>query len=315
MTRPPRAGRRRRGRPCRRSTTWPWPSNAGPMPGRATPWSSAERGARAGFNVGFGPAQLRFANGARIEILQPWQPEANPFLRRFLDTNGPGPHHLTFKVPDLAAALERRADGRASTRWASTCADPMWKEAFLHPRQATGIVVQLAQAAGEWSAPAPEGFPTTPATPAGRARPRHPRGGRPGCRRSPCSATCSAGPCAGRRRRPDGTWRCVDLALGRPPRPCDCVGTAGGDPTTRRPTTWRAARALHHLAARLAGRPRAASTTCRLSAGANTAADAGPCRPRRCSAGDMGDRRWPTTSAPVLASGAARATGRRPAHV
>jgi hypothetical protein len=35
-----------------------------------------------------------------------------------------------------------------------------WKEAFLHPRQATGIVVQMAQAAYAWESEAPEGFPT-----------------------------------------------------------------------------------------------------------------------------------------------------------
>jgi methylmalonyl-CoA/ethylmalonyl-CoA epimerase len=59
-----------------------WPRYAVGLGGA---WSSG------GFNVGFGPAQLRFANGARLEVLQPWQPEANPFLRRFLDASGPGP--------------------------------------------------------------------------------------------------------------------------------------------------------------------------------------------------------------------------------
>ena len=113
-----------------------------------------------GLNVGFGPAQLRFANGARLEILQPWQVEANPFLRRFLDTNGPGPHHLTFKVADLTRALEVVTE-RGYAPVGVDLSDPMWKEAFLHPRQATGIVVQLAEAAGDWTGPAPEGFPAS----------------------------------------------------------------------------------------------------------------------------------------------------------
>ena len=51
---------------------------------------------------GFAPAQLRFANDARVEVLMPWDVEVNDFLARFLAANGPGPHHLTFKVPDLA---------------------------------------------------------------------------------------------------------------------------------------------------------------------------------------------------------------------
>ena len=36
----------------------------------------------------------------------------------------------------------------------------MWKEAFLHPKDAPGVVVQLAQSAGEWASPSPEGFPS-----------------------------------------------------------------------------------------------------------------------------------------------------------
>ena len=82
---------------------WPdaWPTYAVELGGR---WSSG------GLNVGFGPAQLRYANGGRVEILQPWKAEDNPFLRRFLDRHGPGPHHLTFKVPDLVGALDLARD-------------------------------------------------------------------------------------------------------------------------------------------------------------------------------------------------------------
>ena len=129
--------------------------------------------ASGGLNVGFGPAQLRFANGARLEILQPWQTEANPFLRRFLDRDGRGPHHLTFKVPDIRRAL---ADAEAAgfTPVSVDLSDPGWKEAFLHPRQAGGIVVQLAQAAGSWEAPPPEGFPIErPPEPAALLRATH----------------------------------------------------------------------------------------------------------------------------------------------
>ncbi|HEY7948764.1 MAG TPA: VOC family protein [Acidimicrobiales bacterium] len=133
-----------------------WPSYAVALGGA---WSSG------GLNVGFGPAQLRFSNGGRVEILQPWRSEDNPFLRRFLDRHGPGPHHLTYKVPDLASALDdARAAGFSPVGVDLTNAD--WKEAFLHPRQATGIVVQLAQATYAWESPPPEGFPTNRREPA-----------------------------------------------------------------------------------------------------------------------------------------------------
>jgi hypothetical protein len=127
-----------------------WPRYASDLGGR---WASG------GTNVGFAPAQLGFSNGGRIEILQPWETDANPFLRRFLDRRGPGPHHLTFKVPDLVEALETvRARGLSPV--GVELSDPMWKEAFIHPRQATGIVVQLAQSLSEWQSPPPEGFPS-----------------------------------------------------------------------------------------------------------------------------------------------------------
>jgi methylmalonyl-CoA/ethylmalonyl-CoA epimerase len=109
-------------------------------------------------NIGFSPAQLSYANGARIEILQPWEPESNPFLRRFLDHSGPGPHHLTFKVPHIEAVLDRVSDAGYEPVGVRL-SDPHWREAFLHPRQATGVVVQIAQADHEWLSPPPEGFP------------------------------------------------------------------------------------------------------------------------------------------------------------
>ena len=115
--------------------------------------------ASGGPGPGFAPAQLRFGNGARVEVLMPHDVQANDFLARFLDHSGPGPHHLTFKVPELDSALELvRASGFEPI--GIDVSDPEWLEAFLHPKQATGVVVQLAQQAVPWSSPPPEDFPT-----------------------------------------------------------------------------------------------------------------------------------------------------------
>ena len=115
-------------------------------------WSSG------GHGRGFAPAQLRFANGERIEVLMPNDPHLNDFLQRFLEASGPGPHHLTFKVPDLTSALEKvRRSGIHPI--GIDRSDPEWMEAFVHPRVATGVVVQLAEAYGTWSNPAPEDYP------------------------------------------------------------------------------------------------------------------------------------------------------------
>ncbi|HXQ76013.1 MAG TPA: VOC family protein [Acidimicrobiales bacterium] len=122
-----------------------------------------------GVNIGFSPAQLRYDNGAKVEVLQPWEPEANPFLRRFLDHSGPGPHHLTFKVRDIDTMLGLVREAGFDPVGVRL-EDPQWREAFLHPRQATGVVVQLAQEAFEWISPEPEGFPTTGLAPAASLR-------------------------------------------------------------------------------------------------------------------------------------------------
>ena len=95
---------------------------------------------------GFLSSQARYANGMKVEFLEPYRVEDNDFLRRFLDRNGPGPHHLTYKVKNIVAALaETEAAGYRPVGVSLENDD--WKEAFLHPKDAPGIVVQLAQAA------------------------------------------------------------------------------------------------------------------------------------------------------------------------
>ena len=116
-------------------------------------WSSG------GLATGFAPGQIEFANGARLELLMPNDVETNDFLQRFITGNGPGPHHLTFKVPDLALAIEQtRSAGYEPI--GIDLSDPEWIEAFIHPKQATGVVIQLAQAATPWTGPPPDDFPT-----------------------------------------------------------------------------------------------------------------------------------------------------------
>jgi catechol 2,3-dioxygenase-like lactoylglutathione lyase family enzyme len=101
-----------------------------------------------GHGPGFRPMQVRLGDaseGMNVELLEPWDTHRNDFLERFLARNGEGPHHLTFKVPDLGVALERaRSAGFAPV--GIDVSDPNWKEAFLHPREAHGTVVQLAEA-------------------------------------------------------------------------------------------------------------------------------------------------------------------------
>ncbi|MCP3912996.1 MAG: hypothetical protein GY713_18840 [Actinomycetia bacterium] len=93
---------------------------------------------------GFFFFQVKYVSGMKIEILEddPGQP-AEDFLRRFVDRNSAGPHHLTFKVPDIHAALDRVRDAGYEPVGIDVV-NPEWQQAFLHPKQAPGIVIQMA---------------------------------------------------------------------------------------------------------------------------------------------------------------------------
>jgi len=114
---------------------------------------------------GYTWAHWGFAGGGRLEILEPLG--ADGFLHRFLAARGPGIHHVTFRVPSLAQACGR-AVSRGFRIVGYDDSDPGWAEAFLHPKEAHGLVVQLAESragddAGRPPFPAPAGPPDPPA--------------------------------------------------------------------------------------------------------------------------------------------------------
>lgn len=109
------------------------------------PWiESALGGVRreGGPSPGFDWVQWAFANDARLELIEPTGKHG--FLHRFLERQGVGVHHVTFKVPNLELAAARaRAAGYEIVGYDDSL--PGWKECFLHPKQAQGIVVQFAE--------------------------------------------------------------------------------------------------------------------------------------------------------------------------
>src|SRR5580658_1640128 len=111
-----------------------------------------------GDSPGFWWGQLKFGAGPKIELLTPAGGPDAAFLERFLAARGAGPHHLNFVVDDIEEALARiRALGIEPV--GVNLANPYWKEAFLHPRVAHGIVIQVAQQAGSPRVPAPRELP------------------------------------------------------------------------------------------------------------------------------------------------------------
>jgi len=109
-----------------------------------------------GDSPGFWWGQLQFRTGPKIELLTPTGGSDAAFLERFLASHGAGPHHFNFIVPDISTTLSRvRALGIEPVQISLLSAT--WKEAFLHPRDAYGIVIQVAEQSGpppELAAPA-----------------------------------------------------------------------------------------------------------------------------------------------------------------
>jgi len=108
-----------------------------------------------------------FAGGGRLELLEPLG--ADSFLHRVLAGHGPGVHHVTFVVPTLQEACDRAiAQGYRIVGFDDS--DPGWAEAFLHPKEALGIVVQIVESRAPggdrrpWSAPPGPASPPAPVT-------------------------------------------------------------------------------------------------------------------------------------------------------
>ena len=114
---------------------------------------------------GFWWGQLRYAAGPKIELLTPTSGPDAAFLERFLAAHGAGPHHFNFIVTDIEATLAGiRALGIEPVQ--VNLANANWKEAFLHPRSAHGIVIQVAQQAGSPRQDVPPGELPEPGPPA-----------------------------------------------------------------------------------------------------------------------------------------------------
>ena len=93
---------------------------------------------------GFRWAQFSLPGTMKLELLQPMDPSDDVhFLVRFLKSRGEGVHHLTFKVHDIDAAVNKARELSFEVVGVNT--DGWWKEAFVHPKSAHGVVVQLAQ--------------------------------------------------------------------------------------------------------------------------------------------------------------------------
>lgn len=83
---------------------------------------------------------LRMPGGVRVELMEPAGPQS--FLHAFLNRRGEGVHHLTYQVESLEGAIEEmRARGYEPILVDGS--NPAWREAYLHPRSAHGVLIQI----------------------------------------------------------------------------------------------------------------------------------------------------------------------------
>jgi methylmalonyl-CoA/ethylmalonyl-CoA epimerase len=79
-----------------------------------------------------------------FELLEPRSP--THAVAKFLSKRGPGLHHVSLEVDDVAAALERaRAAGVEPIDAAPRPGAQGTRIAFLHPKSLGGILVELSQ--------------------------------------------------------------------------------------------------------------------------------------------------------------------------
>ena len=107
----------------------------------------------------FAPAQIGFCDGVKVELLQPGT-VADGFVARFLKRCGPGPHHLTFMVPNLDNFVA------ATTRYGLPLLGafldvPERPETFVHPKgSGFGTLLQAIQFSDLGPDPSPpQGLP------------------------------------------------------------------------------------------------------------------------------------------------------------
>ncbi len=79
-----------------------------------------------------------------IELLTPTDPSST--LARFLESRGPGLHHICFRVPDIAAELKRlKKMGHKLIDEVPRPGAHNSQIAFIHPKSTNGTLIELCQ--------------------------------------------------------------------------------------------------------------------------------------------------------------------------
>ena len=84
-----------------------------------------------------------FGDLTRLELITPL--EEKTFLTKFLKKNkNGGLHHISLQTPDIQKAIQKLEDHNISYFGHNEYGD-FWKEIFIHPKDAFGVLIQIAE--------------------------------------------------------------------------------------------------------------------------------------------------------------------------
>jgi len=84
-----------------------------------------------------------FGDLSRLELITPL--EEKTFLTKFFNKNkNGGLHHISLQTPDIQKAIQKLEDHNISYFGYNEYGD-FWKEIFIHPKDAFGVLIQIAE--------------------------------------------------------------------------------------------------------------------------------------------------------------------------
>lgn len=90
----------------------------------------------------FNWAYFMIGQQGMLELISSSDPDN--FVNRFIDKRGEGLHHVTLQVEDLLEAVEYLKSRGIRVVDVNT-ENPAWKEAYISPKDAFGVLIQLAE--------------------------------------------------------------------------------------------------------------------------------------------------------------------------
>ena len=80
---------------------------------------------------------------SRVELISPTGPDS--FLKNFLEGSSGGVHHVTLETPDINAAINKLEEKGIPYFGYNEYPGGIWKEIYIHPRDAFGVLIQIAE--------------------------------------------------------------------------------------------------------------------------------------------------------------------------